>query len=247
LESVSQIHPLPVVPPRLGLQVNRDGSSDPRPSLRYNLGFNVSPRLGLKGASNPEVAATWWKSLKNERLSSPHQSARSTKKILGIDQQVGPIPNPVHERPGAPTEPLRLGLTPFEKGAPARTQPRADWIEIYPPNRRHSIRPIDANEFTAQAASAINVLVNAASLPGKITVDRADNDTRVRAVTLVKGDEVLAVPCQNRAAIVNGVIEHRFVRHGRARLAGIICRDDVVTKSSQLFHDRKGIRSITLY
>ena len=45
---------------------------------------------------------------------------------------------------------------------------------------------------------------------------------------------------QERAAIVNGVIEHRFVRHGRARFAGISCRDDVVTKSSQLFHDRKG-------
>jgi len=37
-----------IVPPRLGLQVNSDGCSDPRPSLRCDLGFHVAPRLGLK-------------------------------------------------------------------------------------------------------------------------------------------------------------------------------------------------------
>jgi hypothetical protein len=36
------------VPPRLGLPVKSDGCSDPRPSLRCDLGFNVAPRLGLK-------------------------------------------------------------------------------------------------------------------------------------------------------------------------------------------------------
>ena len=82
--------------------------------------------------------------------------------------------------------------------------------------------PIDANQFSAQVASAGDLVVNASSLADKVVIDSADHDTGMRGAITVQSNEVPAVQRQDRTAFADCVIENRIVRHGQARLVGVV-------------------------
>ena len=98
--------------------------------------------------------------------------------------------------------------------------------------------PVDPNQVILQIWIGRHRLINANSQPDMIGVARAHDDARMGADSAVKANKMPAIEGDYRSILGNGKCQDFLVRFSLTALTRLLCRQDFVSKTPQLFNGR---------
>ena len=99
--------------------------------------------------------------------------------------------------------------------------------------------PIHPQQLTGERIQLLKLGMHTGGQGGKVGIVRADDDSGMIGVLAVEADEVLAVMCEDGAAIFDGITQNLVIGDASVRFASVVSGLYIIPEPTKLLDNRE--------